>query len=89
MTEAASHIARTDEYAEKRLRHLLHMRKDAIQAELVIDAEKHLEAGDDRALVREYSISVYALASATTLLEHAFKTIQALEADLEVWEESA
>lgn len=91
MSEAAQHIARYNELAEREMRRLMHMRKDAIQVELIIDAEAHLEAADDGDYtIHRYSLTVYALAHATTLLEHAFKTIQALEADQsQLWQESA
>lgn len=89
MNEAAQHIARYDEHAEKLMRSLVGKNKDAIQAELVIDAVNHLDSADNRAYAREYSISVYALSCATTIIAHALKTIQALEADQPLWRESA
>ena len=89
MNEAAQHNARLDEHAETLMRRLIGKNKDAIQAELVIDAVEHLDAADAGAYIRDYSVTVYALSHATTLLQHAFKTIEALEAEQPLWRESA
>jgi len=82
MTEAASHAERqyrVSRSLEDEARGLIGKQPDAIQAHLIIDAERQLELRDDSARTHNTWVATYALARAASMLAWAFNEIRRLE----------
>jgi hypothetical protein len=82
VNEAASHAEqsfRISRDLEQQARSLFGKKADAIQAQLVIDAEKEIDKRDDHAPTHNVWVASYALARATMMLSWAFSEVQRLE----------